>query len=188
VAAGGSRRQATTNLIAGLVPRAVDVTDPDMARALYDRDRAMERRAAELAAQAVERGQVWVHRLGSPPADRAVRETWMQAVSTVATYRDRWGIGNDHRPLGPGSAAKTIEAVGHRRRAKAAVERALQVAGEATTAPVDPVTAGAAEAGRQRSGSRAVTGFLIAVALLMAWPAIAWVRRRRRPSWEQMSA
>jgi hypothetical protein len=32
-----------------------------------------------------------------------------------------------------------------------------------------------------------VTGFLIAVALLMAWRTIAWVRRRRRPSWEQMS-
>jgi hypothetical protein len=32
-----------------------------------------------------------------------------------------------------------------------------------------------------------VTGFLIAVALLTAWRTIAWVRRRRRPSWEQMS-
>jgi hypothetical protein len=112
-------------------------------------DQAMERRAAELAAQAVERGQVWVRRLGSPPADPGARETWMQAVSTVAAYRDRWAIGNDHRPLGPDSAAKTIEAVGHRRRAQAALERALQVAGEATTAPVDPVTAGAPEAGRE---------------------------------------
>jgi conjugative relaxase-like TrwC/TraI family protein len=149
IAAAGSRRQAATNLIAGLVPRAVDVTDPDMTRALDDRDQAMERRAAELAAQAVERDQVWVRRLGSPPADPGARETWMQALSTVAAYRDRWGIGNDHRPLGPGSAAKTIEAVGHRRRAQAAVERALQVAGAATTAPVDPVTAGAPEAGRE---------------------------------------
>jgi len=146
VAAAGSKRQAATNLIAGLVPRAVGVTDPDMARALYDRDQAMERRAAELAAQAVERGQVWVRRLGSPPADPGARETWMQALSTVAAYRDRWGIGNDHRPLGPDSAAKTIEAVGQRRRAQAAVERALQVAGK-TTAAANTSPVGVAETG-----------------------------------------
>ncbi|MGH9076471.1 MAG: hypothetical protein ACRDY0_03305 [Acidimicrobiales bacterium] len=109
----------------------------------------MELRAAELAAQAVERRQVWVRRLGSQPADHAAREAWMQAVVTVAAYRDRWGIGNDHRPLGPESAARTIEALGHRRRAQAAVERALQVARGATTAPVEPVTAGVAEASRE---------------------------------------
>jgi len=148
-AAAGSRRQAATNLIAGLIPRAADVTDPDMARALYDRDQAMQRRAAELAAQAVERGQVWVRRLGSPPADPGAREGWMQAVSTVAAYRDRWGIGNDHRPLGPGSAAKTIEALAHRRRAQAAVERALQLAGEATMTPAGAVTTGGVDTSRE---------------------------------------
>jgi conjugative relaxase-like TrwC/TraI family protein len=132
--AAGSRRQAASNLIAGLIPRAVGVTDPDMVRGLDDRDQAMQRRAADLATQAIQRGQVWVRRLGSQPADPAVREAWMQAVSTVAAYRDRWAIGNDHRPLGPDDAAKTIEALGHRRRAQAAVERALQVAGAATAA------------------------------------------------------
>lgn len=140
VTAAGSRRQAAANLIAGLVPRAAGVTDPDMVRALDDRDHAMQRRAADLAAQAIQRGQVWVRRLGSPPADPNAREAWLQAVATVAAYRDRWGIGNDHRPLGPEAAAKTIEALGHRRRAQAAVERALQVAG-ATTAASDTVTA-----------------------------------------------
>jgi len=144
--AAGSRRQPATNLIAGLIPRAVGVTDPDMARALDDRDQAMQRRAAELAAQAVERGQVWARRLGSPPADPAARKTWMQAVLTVAAYRDRWEIGNDHRPLGPDNAAKTIEALGHRKRAQAAVERALQVAGT-TTAAANTATAGVAKAG-----------------------------------------
>ncbi len=83
MAAAGSRHQTATNLIAGLVPRAVGVTDPDMARALHDRDQAMQCRAAELATQAAERGQVWVRRLGSPPADPAAREAWMQAASTV---------------------------------------------------------------------------------------------------------
>ncbi len=140
MAAAASRRQAASNLIAGLVPRAAGVIDPDMIRALDDRDQAMERRAAGLATQAVERGQVWVRRLGSPPVDPAAREAWMQAVSTVAAYRARWEIDNDHRPLGPDDSAKTIEALGHRRRAQAAVERALQVAGAATAA-ADTVSA-----------------------------------------------
>ncbi len=129
VAAAGSKRQAATNLIAGLIPRVAGVTDPDMARALDERDQAMERRAAELANEAIERGQVWFRRLGTPPSDPATREAWTRAVSTVAAYRDRWGIGADHRPLGPESAVKTIEAVGHRKRAQAAVERALRLAG-----------------------------------------------------------
>ncbi len=149
VAAAASRRQAATNLIAGLIPRAAGVTEPDIARALHERDQAMQRRAADLAAHAVEHGQVWVRRLGSPPADPNARNAWMQEVSTVAAYRERWGIGNDHRPLGPDGAAKTIEAVGHRKRAEAAIERALQVSGEARIAPVDPVTAGGAEALRE---------------------------------------
>jgi len=143
VAAAASRRQAATNLIAGLIPRAAGVTEPDIARALHERDQAMQRRAADLAAHAVEHGRVWVRRLGSPPADSAARDAWMQAVSTVAAYRDRWGIGNDHRPLGPDSAAKTIEALGHYRRAQAAVERALQTAG---TTPIPAETASTAAA------------------------------------------
>ncbi|MHB8296567.1 MAG: MobF family relaxase [Acidimicrobiales bacterium] len=131
-AAAGSKHQAATNLIAGLIPRAAGVADPDMARALEERDQAMERRARELAGEAVERGQVWVRRLGTPPSDPALREAWTRAVSTIAAYRDRWGVGDDHRPLGPESAVKTIEAVGHRKRAQTAVERALHLAGQAS--------------------------------------------------------
>ena len=72
----------------------------------------------------------------------------MQAVSTVAAYRDRWGIGNDHRPLGPDDGAKTIEALGHRRRAQEAVERAVQIAGAATAA-ADTVSAEVPELNRE---------------------------------------
>jgi len=73
VAAAGSKRQAATNLIAGLTPRAAGVADLDMARALDERDQAMERRAAELvseAIEAIEAGKVWVRRLGRPPSAR----------------------------------------------------------------------------------------------------------------------
>jgi hypothetical protein len=47
--AAGSRRRHTGQLIAGLIPRAQGVRDPDMARALAERDQAMERRARSLA-------------------------------------------------------------------------------------------------------------------------------------------
>jgi conjugative relaxase-like TrwC/TraI family protein len=133
--AAGSRRLAASNLIAGLIPRATGITDPDMAKALADRDRAMERRARQLAERAIEHRHAWVGRLGNPPADPAAGELWMRAVSTVAGYRDRWGIGNDHRPLGPDTAVQTIEGIGHRNRAQAAVEAALRLAGETRTAP-----------------------------------------------------
>ena len=150
-AAAGSKRQANTNLIAGLIPRATGVADPDMAKALDERDQAMERRARELASQAIERGQAWVRRLGAPPSDPAAREAWTRAVSTVAAYRDRWGIGTDRRPLGPESAVKTTEAVGHRKRAQVAVERALHLAGDAKVKNAKahvPVAAEAAREGR----------------------------------------
>ena len=70
----GSSRRAGTNLIAGLIPRAVGVTDPDMARGLEERDEAMQRRARALAEQAIERNQIWVRRLGIPPTDPRARE------------------------------------------------------------------------------------------------------------------
>jgi conjugative relaxase-like TrwC/TraI family protein len=138
-AAAGSRHQTTTNLIAGLVPRARGVTDPAMARALHDRDEAMERRAVEMATRAVESGQVWTRRLGIPPVNPADRHAWLDAVSTVAAYRDRWGVGNDPHPLGPVGAATTIEALGQRRRANAAAERAVRIAGHR---PAPPSSAG----------------------------------------------
>jgi hypothetical protein len=130
-AAAGSRRQAAINLIAGLIPRATVIADPDMARALTERDAAMEVRARQLVEYAIDHRHVWVQRLGHPPANPAAREVWLGAVSTVAAYRDRWGIGNDHRPLGSDTAVTTIEGIGHRNRAQAAVEAALRLSGEA---------------------------------------------------------
>jgi hypothetical protein len=127
VHAAGSKRRARTNLIAGLIPRAVGVTDSDMAQALDDRDEAMQRRARVLAERAIERGDPWVRQLGLPPSDRLEREQWINAISTVAAFRDRWNIGDDPRPLGPDDAATTIEAGDHRMRAQVAVERALRL-------------------------------------------------------------
>jgi hypothetical protein len=123
--AAGPRRRAGTNLVAGLIPRAAGVTDTDMARALAERDHAMERRARELAELAIERGDPWLGRLGEPPSDPAARRQWMGDVSTVAAYRDRWAIADDHLPLGPDSAVTTTEAMRQRTRAEGAVRRAV---------------------------------------------------------------
>ncbi len=132
-AAATSRHQAGAGLIAGLIPRALGVGDEDLARALVGRDRAMERRARELAEQAVAEGRAWRQSLGPAPVEAGRRDAWLQAVSTVAAFRDRWELGPDPRPLGLESAVTTLEGLGHRRGAQAAVARALKLAN--ATAP-----------------------------------------------------
>ena len=67
--AAGGRRRITDDLIAGLIPRAQGVSDPEMARALADRDQAMEGRARTLAEQAIESRHPWVQSLGPAPSD-----------------------------------------------------------------------------------------------------------------------
>ena len=47
VAAAGPTSAAGSDLVAGLIPRAVGATDPDLARALVDREEAMERLSRE---------------------------------------------------------------------------------------------------------------------------------------------
>ena len=96
-----SKRQASAGLIAGLVPRALGVDDEDLARALQERDRAMERRARELAEQALAEGQAWARSLGPAPAEAGRREAWLRAVSTVAAFRDRWELALTRAPSAP---------------------------------------------------------------------------------------
>jgi hypothetical protein len=125
--AAGLTRRASTDLIAGLVPRAVGVTDPGMTRGLQERDEAMQRRARALAQQAIEQNQAWVRRLGIPPSDPPAREHWIDAVTTVAAYRERWNIDED-RPLGSKVAARTVEAINQRNLAQTAVNKASRLA------------------------------------------------------------
>ena len=112
VEAAGSKRQTATDLIAGLIPRAKGVGDDDMARALRERDEAMEQRAATLAEQAVKNGG----RRGSAnsadmPADPTARAAWLHEVRVVAAYRDRWGSTRQKR-LDTREEVRTIEQVG----------------------------------------------------------------------------
>jgi hypothetical protein len=138
----GSPRRAGRNLIAGLIPRAVGLTDPDMARGLEEREEAMQRRARALAEQAIERNEIWVRRLGIAPTDPRARERWIEAVTTVVAYRDRWNIDDEHLPLGPKGPARTIDAVNQRDLARAALERASRLSCAAETQRSEPGAAG----------------------------------------------
>jgi hypothetical protein len=116
----GLKRRMAANLIGGLMPQAMGVTDPDMARALDDRERALEQRARLLAGLAVAHGDTWTHVLGPVPTNLARRERWFVGASTVAAYRERWGI-KGRTPLG--SDVTCIEQIGHRKRALEVINR-----------------------------------------------------------------
>jgi hypothetical protein len=125
--AAGRRRRAADNLIAGLIPRADGITDPDLALALVERDEAMERRAHSLAGQAIEHSQSWLRPLGPPPTDPRTRAAWMRRVATVAAYRERWSVHRDP-VIGRRVDISSIEQLGQHKRAVAAVEQAMALA------------------------------------------------------------
>jgi hypothetical protein len=129
-AAAASKRRGTADLVAGLLPRAEGVTDPDMQHALAERERAMCQRAQEVAEEAVRSNQPWVVQLGPPPTRPIARALWADAVTTVAAYRDRWGVTTD-QPLGLQSGDSTIERDRQHRLAQAAIQRALRFSRQA---------------------------------------------------------
>jgi hypothetical protein len=124
--AAGGRRRHTGQLIAGLIPRAQGVTDPDLARALTERDHAMEQRALSLAQEAIAGRDNWVQSLGDPPSTATGRERWLREVSTIAAYRERWNV-EGQRPLGAAPDRENQEQTTQRKRALAAGERAKAI-------------------------------------------------------------
>ena len=115
------------DLVAGMIPRARGVSDKDMARALQERDEAMARRARELALKAAARGEAWITQLGAAPTDPVRREMWLAALSTLAAYRDRWKIGEEHGPLGLSAELMSKEQTRHRDRALVAIHTARRL-------------------------------------------------------------
>ena len=97
-----------------------------MARALAERDWAMEDRARTLAEQAVEAHHGWASRLGAPPSDPSRRERWMWEVSTVAAYRDRWHL-TGRRVVDADADAGSIDQKTQRQRAQIAMKRAVAI-------------------------------------------------------------
>jgi hypothetical protein len=131
----GSRRRTGSGLIAGLIPRAVGVTDTDMARGLQERAGALQRRARELAERAVDQNPLWLRQLGVRPSDPFAAERWLEAVKTIAAYRERWNIDDDPRPLGSKVTARSIESLNQRRLAQAAFNTAIRVTHARTQRP-----------------------------------------------------
>jgi AAA domain len=60
---------AAQDLVAGLLPRAGRVNDPDMGRALSERDHAIEQRAGTITEQAASKLFLWIGALGQPRAN-----------------------------------------------------------------------------------------------------------------------
>ena len=135
--AAGGRRRHTGQLIAGLIPRAQGVTDPDMARALTERDHAMEQRALSLAQEAIAGRHNWVQSLGGPPSGAAKRERWLREVSTVAAYGDRWNVEGE-RPLGAAPGREDLDRTAQRKRALAAGERAKAISASTMSRQIAP--------------------------------------------------
>jgi conjugative relaxase-like TrwC/TraI family protein len=131
---------ARTNLVAGLYPRAVGVTDPDLAQALDERDDAITRRARHLAEKAVARGDLWTTKVGSQPLDPRRRVVWLNAVATIAAYRERWDVTDRERPFGPDPRVESLEQSQHRRCAVDAARRAVAASCERAAAAPAPMT------------------------------------------------
>jgi hypothetical protein len=130
----GGRRRHSEHLIAGLIPRVQGVSDPDMARALSERDDAMEQRARSLAQEAIAAGHTWLRPLGPPPSETAKRERWLREVSTVAAYRDLWHI-EDQRPLGAAPGRENLDQTVQREKALAAGKWARAISTPAADQP-----------------------------------------------------
>jgi conjugative relaxase-like TrwC/TraI family protein len=134
--AARGRRRGAHHMVAGLIPRAQGITDPDMARALTEREQAMEIRARALGNQAIEAGQGWVRRLGPAPDDPGQRARWRREVSTIAAYRDRWHI-TGPAPIGTVSNVGSTERISQFQRALAAAKHAQAISQVAGTKQAD---------------------------------------------------
>jgi len=121
----GSSRQSP-RLIAGLIPRAIGPMNRDMHEALVERGRMLEKRATAELDAALATEEAWVRALGPVPRNSAAT-TWRRHASTVAAYRDRYGIIGG-APLGPPpeSTAQRLDAG----RARAAVDAAQRLTAE----------------------------------------------------------
>ena len=115
-----------TNLIAGLIPRATEVTDPDLGQALIEREHAIEERAIALAERAIEERAKWIQHLGQVPSHPTHQAAWLANVATIAAYRERWNI-TGKTVIDNESNVDSIEQLGQRRRASSAAKAAIRL-------------------------------------------------------------
>jgi hypothetical protein len=144
---GAGRSRGTPRLLAGLIPRAIGPMDADMRRALAERSDLIELRARAVLDDALLAGEAWARALGAEPRG-SVAAAWRQHASTVAAYRDRYGIvGVGALGPVPQSTAQKLDAA----HARAALEAARRLAEErhAYNAPRRTITGGLPPVGIQ---------------------------------------
>ncbi len=108
-------------LIAGLIPEPLGPMSAEDREAIDERKELIESRARALANDAVSSNEAWTRRLGSRPRGPGPDEAWLNAVSTVAAYRDRYKIIADP-PVG--GSTKNDAQRADRQRVLAALRRA----------------------------------------------------------------
>jgi conjugative relaxase-like TrwC/TraI family protein len=118
-------------LVAGIFHRLNGITDPDMVVALNDRADAIEKRARELVAIAIERGETWVQYFGAAPAASGPYGHWVLEVAAGAAYLDRWSIDNPDTILD--NATVSYEQQTQRSRVLSAAQRARALTVNETT-------------------------------------------------------
>ncbi len=126
--AAGRGPRPNGEMVAGLVPRAGQLDDKDMARAVREREDAIARRARDLAEAAVGTGEAWAKAFGPAPARPAVAEAWWDRLAVIAAYRDRWGI-TAPGILGDITDIGSLAQAAHRSRALQAGQEAARLAG-----------------------------------------------------------
>jgi hypothetical protein len=128
----GGQWRPRQDLVAGLVPRASGIDDPDLARAVGEREHAIAKRALGLAEQAVRAGAPWVKPFGVPPPSPVVAQAWWDRLAIVAAYRDRWRT-TTPSILGELNAVGSLSQAAHRARAQRAGQEAAALAGVVPT-------------------------------------------------------
>ena len=88
----------------------------------------MERRARDLAEQAVRAGAPWAKPFGSPPTSPAVANAWWDRIAVIAAYRDRWRI-TAPGILGDEAGVGSLQQAAHRARARRAGQEAARLTG-----------------------------------------------------------
>jgi hypothetical protein len=117
----GASSFGTQTMVAGLIPAATRITDPDLQQALTERAALIEQRAEALVSRAIASHEPWIAHLGPPPGDPAQRLLWERAASTVAAYRDRHGVTDPTNPIGQAHGGGQWTRRADRRRAVAAI-------------------------------------------------------------------
>ena len=109
-------------LIAGLIPEPLGAMSAEDRQAIDERQELIESRARALADSAIDSGAAWARRVCGRPEGGRDGDRWMDAITTVAAYRDRYKV-SSVLPVGGGADSDAQRA--DRQRAL----RAVRVAG-----------------------------------------------------------